>query len=345
MRSILLLCTLTFTLSADQLVLKNGDRVTGSIVKKDDKSITIKSDLFGVISAPWDQVESITADKPVTVVLKEGGSVQGTVATSGGKLEVATPSGNVEAAPVDVQAMRNADEQKNYERLLHPGLLQLWTATSTLGFAGTAGNAKTTTFTTGFNAARITRTDKIALSFSTIEASALVNGQSDETAAAVRGGIAYDHNVNGSRLFLSGFNNYEYDRFQNLDLRAVFGGGFGFHVAKTPRLRLDVLGGADFNHESFFTMTRKSGEFFWGNDSNIVISRMVSVVQSYRMFNNLSNTGEYRVNGDLGISTKLTKWLNWNTTASDRYLSNPVAGRKRNDFLYTTGLGVTFAAR
>jgi putative salt-induced outer membrane protein YdiY len=342
MRSILLLCTLTFALSADQLVLKNGDRVTGSIVKKDDKSITIRSDLFGVISAPWDQVESITADKPVTVVLKEGGSVQGTVATSGGKLEVATPAGRVEATPADVQALRNADEQKNYERLLNPSLLQLWTASTTLGLAGTAGNAKTTTFTTGFNAARITRTDKIALSFSTIEASALVNGRSDETAAAVRGGIAYDHNVT-SRLFLTGFNNYEYDRFQNLDLRSVFGGGFGVHAVKNPRLRLELVGGGDYDHESFFTLSRKAGEFFWGNDSNFVISRTMALVQSYRMFNNLSNTGEYRVNGDVGISTKLTKWLSWNISASDRYLSNPVAGRKRNDFLYTAGLGVTLA--
>ena len=69
------------------------------------------------------------------------------------------------------------------------------------------------------------------------------------------------------------------------------------------------------------------------------LSKTVSLVQAYRMFNNLSNTGEYRVNGDLGISFKLTRWLNWNTSLSDRFLSNPVAGRKRNDFLYTRGVG------
>jgi len=28
---------------------------------------------------------------------------------------------------------------------------------------------------------------------------------------------------------------------------------------------------------------------------------------------------------------------------SDRYLSNPVPGRKSNDWLYTTGLGITLA--
>ena len=68
--------------------------------------------------------------------------------------------------------MRNDEEQHLYERLLHPGFLQLWRTTSTLGFAGTAGNAKTTTFTTGLNATPATRTDKLTVNFSPIVASA-----------------------------------------------------------------------------------------------------------------------------------------------------------------------------
>src|SRR5262249_24429191 len=142
----------------------------------------------------------------------------------------------------------------------------------------------------------------------------------------------------------SGFNNYEYDRFQNLDLRYVLGGGFGVHVFKGERSRLDLSGGGDYNHENFSNVPhRSSGEFFWGDDYALEVSKAVSLVQTYRMFDNLSNTGEYRINFDLGVVTKLTKWLNWTVSSSDRYLSNPALGRKRNDFLYTTGLGVTFA--
>ena len=61
------------------------------------------------------------------------------------------------------------------------------------------------------------------------------------------------------------------------------------------------------------------------------------------MFNNLSDPGAYRVNADIGLSTKLWKRLSWDISLSDRYLSNPAAGRKTNDLLYTTGLGITFA--
>src|SRR2546423_15587686 len=103
MRTLLVLYLLTSPVHADQLVLKNGDRVTGSIVKKDAKSITIKSDAFGVITAPWDQVDSIPADKPLTVVLKGGKSVEGTLATSGGKVEVATKDAKIAVAPMEVE--------------------------------------------------------------------------------------------------------------------------------------------------------------------------------------------------------------------------------------------------
>ena len=328
---------------ADQVVLKNGDRVTGSIIKKDGKNLTIKTDHFGVVTTSWDQVESVKADKPVNVVLPDGKTVQGTLATANGKVEVTTKDAKLSLAPAEVATIRDDAEQKAYERLLKPGWGQLWAGTGSVGFAGTSGNARTLTFTTGINAARVTNTDKTSLYFNTIKASALVNGKNADTAQAVRGGLGYDHNVS-PRLFVNVFNDYEFDKFQNLDLRFVLGGGLGFHAVKTERSRLDLLGGGDFNRSSFNTpLTRKSAEIYWGDEYSLKLGAATSLVQSFRMFNDLTNTGSYRVNFDIGASTKLAKWLNWNVSVSDRYLNRPAPGRKTNDLLYTTGLGITFA--
>jgi hypothetical protein len=71
--------------------------------------------------------------------------------------------------------------------------------------------------------------DKTTVYFSSIKASALIGSRSAGTAEAVRGGFGYDHNFS-PRLFVSTFKDYEYDKFQNLDLRFVAGGGFGFHA-------------------------------------------------------------------------------------------------------------------
>jgi hypothetical protein len=328
---------------ADQVVMKNGDRVTGAIIKKDSKDLTIKTDHFGVVTTSWDQVESVKIDAPVTVVLQSGKSVQGTLATTEGKVVVATKDERLSITPAEVTTIRNADEQKVYERMLKPGWGELWAGAATVGLAGSAGNAKTLTFTTGVNAARVTRTDKTSVYFNIIKASATANGKSSDTAQAIRGGLGYDHNVS-SRLFVNTFNDWEYDKFQNLDLRFVIGGGFGLHAVKTERSTLDLLGGVDFNHSSYNTpLTRNSAEAFWGDGYTYKMSAATSLVQSFRMFNDLTNTGTYRVNFDVGASTRLAKWLTWNVSLSDRYLNHPAPGRKTNDLLYTTGVGITFA--
>lgn len=331
---------------ADQITLKNGDRVTGAIIKMDGKTVTLKTDAFGVVTAPWDQVGAIQSDAPLNVVLPDGKTVQATVQTSAGKVELKETRQTL--APEEVVAIRNADEQKAYERLLSPGWADLWAGTATIGFAGTQGNAQTRTFTTALNAARITNTDKTSLYFNAVKASALLNGVSAGTAQAVRGGWGYNHTIS-SRLFVNTFNDYEYDRFQDLDLRFVLGGGLGYSAWKGERGRFDLVGGLAYNREKFSPaapaseFTRNSAEAYWGEDYSYRLTEATSLVQSFRMFNNLSDTGQYRMNFDLGANTRLFKWLTWNLGFSNRYLSDPVPGRKTNDILYTTGIGVTFA--
>ena len=329
--------------NADVIVLKNGDRITGSIVKKDGASLTIKSDLFGVITAPWDKVDTVRAEEQLHVATKDGKTLQGMLALDNGGLAVVSGAGRTEIPVAEVSAVRNADEQRAYERLLNPGWGELWTGSGTLGWAGSKGNAQTLTFTVGANAQRATRTDKTVVYFNSIKASALANGKNSNTAQAVRGGLAYDHNLN-PKLFLNTFNDYEYDRFQNLDLRFVLGGGLGYHAFKTDRTILDVLAGADYNHSTFNTpATKQSGEGYFGDDYTRKLGKSASVNQTARMFYDLNNLGAYRVNFDAGTSVRLTRWLNWNVSLSDRYLTPPAFGRKANDILYTTGLGFTFA--
>jgi len=339
----LLFGTFVFVAHADVIVMKNGDRVTGSVVKKDAATLTIKSVHFGTVTLPWDQVDTLTTENPINAELANGQTIQGRITTANGKLEI----GNQTVAPADLTALRDAAEQANYERLLNPSWLQLWAGNATIAWAGTAGNAQTSTFTIGANATRQTKVDLTSLHFNTIKSSALASGTKQDTAEAVRGGVVYNRNLS-SRVFFNGFNDWEYDRFQSLDLRLVVGGGAGYHVWKREADRLDILGGFSWNRSTFDPLTqpkftRNVGEAFWGDDFAYRFNSRINLTQEFRMFNNLSDTGQYRVNFDLGANTQLLKWLSWNIVFSDRYLSNPVQGRKTNDFLYSTGVGITFA--
>ncbi len=329
---------------ADQVNLKNGDRVTGKILKKDGASLIIKSDLFGTVTIPWESIIQVTSDEPLTIVLPDGKSVQGKIAVEDQKLEVVTPTAKESIVMAQVGAIRNADEQKVWERLQHPSLLSLWTGFADLGLSLTRGNAVTSTLSTAMNTTRATSSDKTTAYFNQIYSKGkLADGTTTATAKAVRGGWAYNRNLR-PRLFVNLFNDYEYDAFQNLDLRFVLGSGLGYALIKKEMTQLDLLGGADYSREKFGApLIRNSAEAYWGNNLMHKISKSTSLNQSFRMFNNLSNTGAYRMNFDLGTATVLRKWLSWQLTYSDRYLSDPAPERKKNDVLFTTGLRFTFA--
>jgi len=342
-RTLTLALLLSTTLFADQIVLKNGDTLTGSIVKKDGDKLTIKSEFLGEVSMPWSAVKSVRSDEPLTVELPNDQKAVGKVTTEGDTLQVVTATETRTAVLSAVGNMRNPAEQRTFERLQHPGLLELWTGYFDMGLALARGNARTDTLTTNFNASRVTRHDKITLTFNQLYGSSRLNGVTSTTANALRGGWSYDRDLT-RRLFVNVFNQYEHDQFQSLDLRFVLGGGLGLNAIKTPSTTLAFLGGANYARESFSTgLHRDSAEGYFGDDFLHKVSAATSITQTFRIFPNITNSGEYRVNFDVGAVTALKKWLGWQVSITDRFISNPLPGRQRNDLLLSTGLRVSFA--
>ena len=336
------------TVFADQITMKDGDRVTGAIVKKDGDSLTVKSKNFGTVTLKWADVAAIKSDQPLNVTLTGGTTVKANIETQGDRIQVAAPGAPQAVDPKDVVTLRDDAEERTYQKFLHPRLLDLWTISGSLNLAGTKGNAQTSTLTTPVNFVRASNTTRTTAYFNSISSSAKINGVDSSTAKAVRGGWAYDRNL-VKKIFANAFNDYEYDKFQALDLRVVIGGGLGYHIWSRDASQLSVVAGVDWNRAAFGAsgpspaFTRNSAEAFWGDDFNYKLNTRTSFVQTFRMFDNLSDTGEYRINADIGATTQLTKWLNWNVSLSDRYLSNPALGHKKNDFLYSTGLGLSWA--
>jgi putative salt-induced outer membrane protein len=325
----------------DQITMKNGDKITGTIVKKDGDALTIKTDQFGTVTTSWAKVDSIVSTTPETVVA-QGKTVQGTINTTDGQVAIVSQGQTTTVPPADITAIRNADEEKAYERLQNPRWDQLWSGNASFGLAGSTGNAITQTITAAVTAARTTNTDKTSIYFNDIKSSATVTGVNSETAQSVRGGWAYTHDVS-ARFFFGASNDWESDRFQALSLRWVVGATGGYHLIKGKRAALDLLLGGDYNHAAFYTQTQKFGEGTVGDTFTFKLNGTTSITQDVHYFDDFAATKNYRMNFDLGATTKISRWLTWNLAFSDRYLNEPVPGLKKNDIIYTTGLGVIFA--
>src|SRR5947209_16873796 len=168
MRAVLLallfsVCTVS-VLFADQITLTNGDRLTGTIVKSDDKELTFSTDFAGEVKIQWTAVQGITSAEPLHVKTKDGQTLVGPVTTSDAGLQIATKdAGTVRTSKAEVVGIRNEAEETSYEKSLHPGLLQGWTGGSNVGFALTRGNSETKNLALAFTLTRATLHDKLGL--------------------------------------------------------------------------------------------------------------------------------------------------------------------------------------
>ena len=336
-------------LLADQIVLKNGDRLTGTIQKSDEKALVIKTEFAGEVTVQWPAIQDLKSDQPLHVGLKDGKTVVGPVTTTDGKLEIATKSaGTVEAPKDSVVVIRSDAEQSDWEKLQHPGLLQGWTGGVNVGFGLTAGNSETKNLAVAFNGVRTGLHDKLSLyAGSVYSANDLATAATRVTANTNRGGARYDRDIT-PRLF--GFVNTDFftDALQDLNLRSVVGGGLGFHAIKRPDTTLDILGGINYTRENYTQLAplpRLIHNFAAaqiGDELMHKIGKSTVVLQRAYFFPNLSDSGEYRATFDFGTVTKISKWLGWQNTFGDVYVTNPPTGKKKNDVVFTTGLNVTF---
>jgi hypothetical protein len=338
---------LTAPVMADQITLKNGDRLTGIIVKSDGKTLTINSELAGTVNVPLDAVTFLSSEKPLYLILKDGQTLIGKVGTSDGKITVsAGEAGSIPVGKETIQTVRSAEEQAKYQaeidRLRNPGLRDLWSGVLDTGISLSQGNADTTTFNFGVNAARTSTRDKISVHMTAIYAKNSTAGISLVTANAKRGGARYDINL-APKVFAFGLGDLENDKFQKLDLRLNLGGGMGWHARKNDRTAFDLFGGGSLNREYYSTgFNRSSGEVVIGQEMIHALSKRISFREKSVFYPNLSETGEYRLNLDASAVTLLNTWLGWTITFSNRYVSNPLAGTKSNDLLLSTGLRMKF---
>jgi putative salt-induced outer membrane protein len=326
---------------ADQIVLKNGDRLTGAVVKSDGKTMVFKSDLVGEVSVGLDNVSSVTSEKPLYVTLADGRTVTGVVTAKENQTEIKSNSGTVTVERSAIAIIRSEAEQQLYESTLNPGWLDQWTGGADLGLALTRGNSTTTNLALGLAMARETLRDKTTLYGASVYNRETTNGVSRTVANTFRFGGRYDRDINRN-WFGYGFTDLEHNGLQNLNLRWVVGGGVGYHAIRNERTKLDLLSGLDVSREFFDgdDNDRTSLEAQLGQTLNHQFTPRVSLKEQLFFFPNLSEGGEYRINFDAALITDITRRIAWQVTLSDRYLSNPPNGFKQNDLLLTTGVKV-----
>lgn len=347
----------TQSLLADSLTLKNGDHLTGTITAMDRQEVTLKTAAAGEIKIKWSAVQTLSSDEPLYVAAPKKQTIRGTVALEGSDLVVHTATAGDVRVPIDqITTVRGESAQQAYEKSLHPSLLNDWAGRVDIGFALARGNSNTTNLNTALTADRQTVSDEIRVALSSVystSGTSTSGAPGGVTANAILGSAAYRRNI-GSDLFAFVRGDFTHDALQDLTLRGIYTGGIGWHAINTPNTILDVLFGANYTRESYsgtppapvptaVNIDRNLPGITAGENFMHKFSANTTFTESFDFYPDLSDLSQYRFALDAAVVTKIHRWLGWQASLSDRYVTNPpIPGTKSNDVILSTGLSISF---
>jgi Protein of unknown function, DUF481 len=345
-----LICCCCAALSAEQVTLKNGDRLTGTIVSMDDKKLTVKTEYAGDVTIDRAAVAQFSSQQPLVVTRTDKQVVSGPVTQQDSSIVVSSTTGAQTIPLSDVAIIRSPADQAAYEKSLHPGFLEGWAGGGSFGLGLARGNSDTTNVALGFNADRKTTTDEWTITAASLYSTSTADNVTTPSANNFFGGVRYSRNIT-KRLFGFGLLAGGYDHLQLLDARISPSLGLGFHVIASKATTLDVLGGIGYTYESYSAggvddtgLTNNFINATIGEEFQHSFTEKTAITENLYFFPYLNDAGNYRGTFTFGVASKFYRAMTWNLNFGDIYNSVPVPGKRNNDLVLTTGLGITFGA-
>jgi putative salt-induced outer membrane protein YdiY len=334
-------------MNADVATLKNGDRVTGTLVDVKGGNLDLHSAILGDLAIPMAQVASLSAEKPVAVVEKSHETVQGQIALQpSGEWQVTANGKTQTIAAANVDVIMPAEAYQKLEAP-SPKPWQNWKGTASLGYSLQRGNQQTNNFTMTISSVRERETPVFERHWRTnFDLTTLLSNNEENNVFVISHTLSTDvrpQYLFTANNFLFGLAQFDHISTQGLYWRQTYGGGYGHDVIKTPRTTFSVLGGLTYVHEKFFGGSwDQSAQVLIGETLGYQFSKRVRLDHDLNFYPNLSDGGQYRFDTATMISAKLAGKFSLNSGVIDLYLSNPPTGNKKNNVTFTTGIGYTF---
>lgn len=223
---------------ADEVVLKNGDRITGKLVRMEGSKLEFETAYAGKITIDWSQVASLLADEPIKVILSDDTTMLGKI------LSTEEDTMRLKTEKIEEPTAFSYAEIKAINPPEKP--LVRVTARANAGITSERGNTETDSYR--FQGEFIARTEK-----SRYTIGGELSKEKEEDRTTVENWLAnanYNYFMT-QKWFLYADTLFEHDEFADLDLRSTFGAGVGYQFYESEMLNLSVAAGPSYVNEDF----------------------------------------------------------------------------------------------
>jgi putative salt-induced outer membrane protein YdiY len=336
-RDILIFCTL-FVCSfagnafADQVYLKNGDRITGQVITMKEGKLIFEASYAGEISIDWEEVSELKTDVPITVILSDETSLQGfSAAGEDGKMRLKTEkipepvSFNIAEVttvnPAPVKAVR-------------------LNARVNVGLKVEGGNTDKEEFHMDGNL--VARTEKnrftAGIEFDRDES----DGERTENAWLAY--VKYDHFLT-KKWYLNVNSSFEKDDFKDISSRTVLGVGPGYQYWQSDLRNLSAELGFAYVAESYGDNTDDSdySSIRWAlNFDHYLYKKIVQFFHWDEAFYSLDDSEDIWLRTRTGLRFPIYKGLTWTVQYNYDWERSPLPGKDKADTTLLFTLGYQF---
>ncbi len=223
---------------SDEVFLKNGDRISGNVVRKTGEILVLNTSYAGEIGIRWADVSHLATERPVHVILDDETDLKGILSVIDGTEQHIDLNSDAELEPLSIQqiAAINPPESPQFR----------FSGQVNLGVEIDRGNTDEDDYHLDAETEFRWPDDRLTFSFDgDLEKS---DGRTSKQEAELLGD--YDHFLTEKWFSTSGIL-LEHDKFTDLDSRTTINTGIGYQVFENNRTNLSIEGSPGYLWENF----------------------------------------------------------------------------------------------
>ncbi|MBN1808443.1 MAG: DUF481 domain-containing protein [Planctomycetes bacterium] len=336
-------------LHADEIIMSNGDTLTGEIVTLAADRLVFKTSYAGEISIHWPGVWAVRTVKPIPVETASGDRLAATVSFAApGELRL-TPrgaaGGDLLIPVAEVAFMgRDASDEAAARRLMErtsPDVLASaakWSGTLDVSYTAHSGNSRDAVIAARAKLARESKRDRLTV------AALYEYGEESDVANVGKGLLSLRYDYRHRPKFFSWYElKEEHDHFADISLRTTSAAGLGVRMPSRENLTVDFRAGlayVDTNNADPVPDESTAGTLT-GLELTWNISKGFQFVQTVTWEYGF-DAGDHRIHAETTLRRKLSEHLSLRLSFIDDYDSDPAPGREENDVTLFAGIGFAF---
>jgi putative salt-induced outer membrane protein YdiY len=317
---------------ADTVKLKNGDWMTGTVVKKEADQLVFKTKYTGEINILWSEIATLNTDESVKVVLTDDSSFDARLQKrSLGRVKVVN-SGLKMSTELDLKDLAYINPSPE---MSEDGIS--WKGHADLGGAITQGNSDTSVLRFDTEAIARSKHNRLTLGANVNRA----KSNDEQTEFNSKGYAQLDHFLS-KRWFIYGNSSLEHDRFKDINLRSNVGVGSGYQLYEQSDLNLSVEAGINYVNVDYDVGEDEnyaSGR--WALKYDQLLFSNVRFFHQHEVLVSLEDSADTLVFTKMGLRVPIAENLNASTQLDIDYDNQPAENRDRVDktLLFSLGYG------